>query len=149
MHHIHISTGFMFFGGLLLLGFVWLIVWAVTTVRRDRLEAERAWRAPEPSMSMFASRADYDTARRSTPPAGYAAAAPVAAPVVQPVYHSSGGTDLLTGVLIGEALAGHHTTVIHDTAPMYVDSSPVYVDSGFTYDSGPSCDSGGGFDASW
>ena len=134
MHHVHISTSFMLVFVMLIVGVVWAIAWAVT--RRDRYAAERVYRPVE-----------YDTARRSTPPAGYVASAPVAAPV----YHSSGSSDLLTGVLIGEALSSHHTTtVIHDTSPVYVDSSPAYVDSGFTYDSGGRySDSSGGFDASF
>lgn len=155
-HHVHISTEFLFVLALLFIGLAWVIGWAVTTSRRDRRAAERAWQPPQHSMSMYASRADYDTARRSTPPVGYTSGG-----YVQPaptVVHSGGSTDLLTGVLIGEALSGGHSH--HDTTVTYVDSSPSYSpssdssSSGFSYSDSSSSysDSGsssGGFDASW
>jgi hypothetical protein len=78
------------------------------------------------------------------------------------------GTDLLTGMLIGEAISGghhHDTAVSHDSAPRYSEPAPSSYDSGSSsgfsysdssssssYDSGgASYDSGssGGFDASW
>jgi uncharacterized membrane protein YgcG len=154
MHHVHISTEFLFVLALLCIGLAWVVGWAVVTTRRDRRAAERAWTAPE-----------YDTTRRSTPPVqahtppvGYTAGS-----YAQPaptVVHSSGSNDLLTGVMVGSLLSGGHshhdtTTIIHDSSPTYVDSSPSY-DSGFSYsDSGSSSsfsDSGsssGGLDASW
>lgn len=143
MHHVHISTEFLFVLAILTIGLAWVIGWAVTTTRRDRREAERVWLAPT-----------YDTARRSTPPAGFASGG-----YVQPaptVVHNSGGgsSDLLTGVLIGNMLGSHHdTTVVHDVAPSYVDNySSSSSDSGFSYsDSGSSSssDSSSGFDASY
>jgi hypothetical protein len=78
---------------------------------------------------------------------------------VAPVYAHDPLTGLETGMLIGSALSHSHdhtTTIIHDSAPSYVDSGPSYSssssDSGFSYSdssSSYSSDSSGGFDASW
>jgi hypothetical protein len=70
-------------------------------------------------------------------PAPSYGAPPVAA--AAPVYvHGGSSSDLLTGVLLGQALAGggrHDTTVIHDSH-----SAPVYDTP--SYDPSPSFDSG-------
>jgi hypothetical protein len=177
MHHVHISTGFMFLTTVFIIGLVGVVLAFVASVKKDRRAADVAIErakldaahraahpvttpAPTPAeVNAFMQRPHYAEGlvrNQYQAPAysGYAAAAPV--------YHSDPLTGLATGMLIGSAL-GHshdHTTIIHDSSPSYVDSSPSYSssssssDSGFSYssDSGSSSyDSGSssGFDASW
>jgi uncharacterized membrane protein YgcG len=175
-HHLHISTGFMFMTALFVVAFVAVIFAFVRSMRKDRLDAERAvaaFNAEREALKAFRPTADQIqqvhgerlAARQAVNgapfshgtgyvPSTYAPAAPV--------YAHDPLTGLATGMLLGSALSHHdHTTIIHDSAPSYVDSSPSYSsssssDSGFSYSSDSSSssssyDSGssGGFDASW
>jgi hypothetical protein len=168
MHHVHISTSFMFVLVLFSLGIAGIIAAFWYSMRRDRLMAEQADADRKFYASLPATQRYPETRLRNYEPTPDEVAAfmprtrvaPVA-PVVQPavvaapVYHGSDPMlGLAAGMMIGSAMGHHDTVVVHDT-PAYVDtpsySSPSY-DSGFSYDSGSSSfDSGssGGFDASF
>ena len=165
MHHIHISTGFMFVLSFLLLGLVAIVLAFIATIKRDRRERKHREDLADtmvrltPTSTPFYERASVQSAPSSsaythnyTPvPPLYAAA---------PVYTSSHDPMIgfATGMLLGEALSSHeHTTVINDYSPPCDPSydPPRYTapdSSGFSYDSDPSYDTGpssSGFDASW
>jgi hypothetical protein len=177
MHHIHISTGFMFVAALFTVGLVGIVLAFVASMKADRraadgaiekAKADAAYRAAYPPrytadelQSMHGERLAARQAVNGAPftqaPSQYNTYAAAA-----PVYPSDPLTGLATGMMLG-SMMGHshdHTTIIHDSSPSYVDSSPSYSssssssDSGFSYssDSGSSSyDSGSssGFDASW
>jgi hypothetical protein len=164
VHHVHISTGFLFVIMMFALGTLAVILAFVQSARRDRLRAERRSMdlgdvitnvRPTPTPFSQSIREG-----RWAPSTGYAPVSHGHSPVyaAAPVYAHDPMMGLATGMLLGEALSHHdHTTVVHDSSPSYSDSSSSYSssssDSGFSYsDSSSSYDSGsssGGFDASW
>ncbi|SHG90868.1 hypothetical protein [Bradyrhizobium erythrophlei] len=159
MHHVHISTFALFLIVLFVLGFMSILFAFIVSMRRAKVDAAR-FRAARFSDD-YASRTTYRQSERgpAVSSGGYTAAPGVyASPMVAPVMmQGASGSDLLTGVLLGEALAGgHRDTVIVENgggygggydAPAY-DPGPSF-DSGISFDSGPVCDTGGGIDLSW
>lgn len=151
MHHIHMSTGFAFIVTLFVLGLLAVIFAFIVSIRRDNARARehREWlnRTSDTSQSSAFRSTSHGTAEpgyaTNAPRAGapgYAAAAPVT------VMHNGGGSDLLTGMLVGSMMNNHGggNTYINEAPTTY--EAPE--SSGFTYDSGSSGggDSGGGFD---
>jgi hypothetical protein len=142
-HHLHISTGFMFVVALLIMALVTAIFVFISSMRRSKLEAEleRERIKADASRPVAARRAAMSSAPRSTftatppppPPMQPSYVVPPAA-APAPVYINNSGNELLTGVLIGEALGGgfgHRDTVIVENNT-FVDA-PV-LDSGIGYD---------------
>jgi hypothetical protein len=184
MHHIHMSTGFFFVLTFGFIGLVAIIFAFVRSMKNDRLDAERAIEAMKVEQAYRAANPVRVTAEqiqqvhgerlavRQSVNGSPFASAPSAhvhttvfpqqqmVPAV-PVYAAHDPMlGLATGMLLGNALShghDHTTTIIHDSAPSYVDSGPSYSsssssDSGFSYSdssSSSSSDSSGGFDASW
>jgi hypothetical protein len=156
----HISTFALFLIAMFVLGCFMAILFSFIVSMR---KAKQGYAAPGDLEARIRARQEelggrpYEVPPRSTfssAPGAYAAPPAMAA---APVYmHGGSSSDLFTGALLGEVLAGaghHDTTVIHETAPVHdapaYDSSPSF-DSGISYDSGPVCDSGGGgVDISW
>lgn len=164
-HHLHISTEFMFFAAVFIVGLVSVIFAFVRSIKNDRLLADAALerakalqaerersistRTVTPSAEDIAAFKALDapgqmydarTTRVYPPPQHYVAPAPYA--TAAPVYAHDPITGLATGMILGSALShhDHSTTIIHDSSPSYVDSSPSYSsssssDSGFSYSS--------------
>jgi hypothetical protein len=173
-HHLHISSFALLLIAMFLLGLLALIFNFITTSRREkrrdrmdvseaslekllREQRERLRREESASASPAASvapSASYDprldTAAPAPPSYGYRSPPAAAAPV----YVNNGGnsgTDLLTGVLLGEALSGgfgHHDTIIRESVPAYETPAyvpePAYDTGGISFDNGPDLDDGGG-----
>lgn len=178
-HHIHISTEFMVVLGLIIVTVV-AIVLAMRARRRRidreheialaRIKAGNVGRSP-PAASSGSSGVSSGARYSSSGSASFAYptyphSQPVA-PQPAPVNNSS---DMLTGIIIGEAVSGgfggRTETIIERDAPAagYASSSDTSSSDtgGFSYDSGSSSSdtgssssdsgsssSGGGFDASW
>ena len=173
MHHIHVSTEFLFVGGLMLVGLVGVTLAYVRSIKRDKLLAKqyvtldhteaRLNTVPGMSEKISEARTRFEGAPFTFPnrPVYPAAAPSYAAPVAPVVVHDS-NNGLLTGLLVGEMLAGgghHHDTYVNNTyvndtpSSSWGSSSDSGSSGGFSYDSGSSSsyDSGssGGFDASF
>jgi hypothetical protein len=167
-HHLHISSFALLLIAMFVLGLLAIVFNFILNMRREKRREREPYNsalfreAPRRQESAGATGSSGYAPRSSSAGPAYSASPSAAA---APVYmHGSSSSDLLTGVLLGEAIAGggrHDTTVIHDgggyaPAPSYdpgpsCDSSPSY-DSGISYDSGSSFgggDSGGGVDISW
>jgi uncharacterized membrane protein YgcG len=173
MHHVHISTGFMFVAALFTVGLVGVVLAFVASMRADRraadvaiekAKADAAYRAAHPVANPAPTRAEVDAFMQRTPYAEglvrnqYQAPAPAYsgyAPMA-PVYAHDPLTGLATGMMLGSMMGhSHHdtTTIIHDApAPAYYsEPAPSYSpssssDSGFSYSSDSSSssyDSGG------
>jgi hypothetical protein len=162
MHHIHISTGFMFVAALFTVGFVGVVLAFVASIKKDRREADvalesakldAAYRAANPVRptaeqiqqvhgERLAARQAVNGQPFMTAPApvhthtisgGYVPSAAAA-----PVYVRDPLTGLATGMMLG-SMMGHHdtTTIIHDApAPSY------YSEPAPSYSSSSSSDSG-------
>jgi hypothetical protein len=151
MPHIHISTGALFVSALGAFGLTGLLVWAF---KKPKLE---------PKPVTFVHRERYPSAQRgswapsthySTPATHYAPPVSPAPAYYPPPSYPSHNDGLLTGLVLGEMLAGSHhdTTVIHDhggggyyegvgggySDTSTYDSGVSYSDSGSSYDSGSS-----------
>jgi hypothetical protein len=169
MHHVHISTGFMFVSALFTVGLVGIVLAFVASMKADRraadvaierAKADAAYRAAHPVANPAPTRAEVDAFMQRTPYAEglvrnqYQAPAPAYsgyAPAA-PVYAHDPLTGLATGMMLG-SMMGHshdHTTVIHDgtgsghssyadTVTSSYSSSPS--DSGFSYSSDSSSSS--------
>jgi hypothetical protein len=168
MHHIHMSTGFMFVIAFFVVGLLAVIFAFIVSLKRSKPEYRSAG-GPSGYVGVASVGGGPRVGPATSHPSNFAPQQ--AASYVQaaaPVYmHGGSSSDLFTGVLLGEAMAGgfgghnHDTTVIHETSsPSHSAassdsswSSSSSSDSGFSYsDSGSSFDSGsssGGFDASW
>jgi hypothetical protein len=158
-HHLHISSFALFLIALFVLGFMSILFAFIVSMRKAKVNtASRGWIDERMSGSSFRP-----SAPGPAPSSGGYAGHPggfAASPMVAPVMMQGGsGTDLLAGVLLGEALSGgHRDTVIVENgggygggydAPAY-DPGPSF-DSGISYDSGSVCDTGGGggVDLTW
>jgi uncharacterized membrane protein YgcG len=175
MHHVHMSTEFMFLLAFFVIGLLAVVFAFVISLKRSKPEylaavnaANRTVYAPVGSGGI-SGRTAYAGSTPSAPSAPVGSTQATAAGMAAPVYVHGGssGTDMMTGVLLGSVLSGgghhHDTTVIHDTysspapaAPSYISSSSSSSDSGgFTWSSSDSSSSysdsgsGGGFDASF
>ena len=132
MHHVHISGFALFLIALFVLAFVSIVLSFIVSM----------WRPQRPyGAGVFATAPPV----QPVPPSGAAAAGGgfVHPAYVAPVMAGS-GSDLLTGVLVGEALAGGfrgHDTVIVDRGGYY--GGPAY-DGGIDISDGPGRDFGGG-----
>jgi hypothetical protein len=169
MPHIHISTEALFFGGVIVTGLVGLgIAWGASR-RRAKLEKtladyqheERMSAISKPTGAIYYKTNDeqpsYVPNGGSFPPRqSYSTVTP--SPYVQQpatvVVHDGGSNGMLTGLLLGEALAGNrhdggNNDSYHHSSPV-VDNSSSW-DSGSSYDSGSSSSSSdsGGIDVSW
>jgi hypothetical protein len=154
MPHLHISTGTLFVSTLGVFGITGLLVWAFKRPKQDTV--------PKPDSFAFVRPGDYekDTGRgawrRSS--ADYAAPPPFQPTPASAPYYGAGPSyshndGLLTGLVLGEVLAGSHhdTTVIHDRGGSYNSGSydSAMADSGLSYSDSSSSGSDSGIDISW
>lgn len=174
-HHLHISTGFAFVIGLVLVALIALIVWAFAArnARRREFELEalriktraeetresirRGARTTPPYRPASPSAPAPSFSRPSAPPPPFygSPSAPPAAVAPAMIHTDSGfGTGMMTGVMLGALASDHHrdTVVVRDHTPAPA-AAPASSDSGFSYNSGSSDTSAssdsGGFDVSW
>lgn len=166
-HHIHISTGFLFVLGLLILAIVGLILWAKAHGRKQDREHEAylaRLKARETEATAQRRKSYYSYDRTSparsftTPSAGYPSQPQQPAPVVV----NNGNDGMLTGFILGDLMGSSSRpseTVVYENTPAPAPDSGGSASSGsssdgggMSYDSGSSSsDSGssGGFDVSW
>lgn len=175
MHHVHISTGFMFVLVVLVLGLVGALITYLLIRQSQRNDAKRQeaqdryyrdmreYREkmrmaapneaiPLPSLprGVWPSQDDPRAPSSPAPSSGSWGSAP-SPQVVYAAGAPHSGNDMMTGVLLGSVIsnAGHHdTAVIHESSPArHTPSYSTPSDDGFSYsDSGSSDGSSGGFD---